>query len=314
MPLMAGKFNAEKINVGVVGVGHLGALHARVYDHIRSTNLAGVCDVDKKRARKIGKKYKVWYYDDYKQLFDKIQAVSIVVPTSLHYKITKDFLDAGIHVLVEKPITTTLKEADELIETADRKNLILQIGHVERFNPAVMAMEPYLKTPRFIEGQRMGPFGKKSRIKDVGVVLDLMIHDIDIVLGLLKSEVKSIEVVGTSSISDYEDMVNVRLAFKNGTICDITASRVTQEEVRKIRIFQQSSYITLDLLHHDAYIFRKKGGKIAKVRIKIKRQEPLKSELKSFINCVRTNSKPLVSGKEGRKALAVALDILEKIK
>ncbi|NQT23517.1 MAG: Gfo/Idh/MocA family oxidoreductase [Candidatus Omnitrophica bacterium] len=304
----------EKVNVGVVGVGHLGTHHAKVYDHIKSTNLAGVCDVDKKQARKIGKKYKVWYYDDYRQLFDKIQAVSIAVPTSLHYKIAKDFLEAGIHVLVEKPISKTLEEADELIKIAEKNNLILQVGHIERFNPAVLAIEQYLESPRFIEGQRMGTFGKKSRIKDVGVVLDLMIHDIDIVLGLLKSEVKNIEVVSTSSISDYEDMANVRLVFKNGAICDITASRVTDEEVRKIRIFQQSSYLTLDLLHHDASIFRKKEGKIAKERIKIDRKEPLKSELKSFINCVRTNSKPIVSGKEGREALAIALDILDKIK
>lgn len=304
----------DKVNVGVVGTGHLGALHARVYAHLKTANLIGVCDVDKKRARKIGRKYKIWYYNDYQQLFDKIQAVSIAVPTSLHYKIAKDFLKAGIHVLVEKPITRTLEEADELIQIADKKNLVLQVGHVERFNPAVLAMEPYLKTPRFIEGQRMGPLSKKSRIKDVGVVLDLMIHDIDIILGVLKSEVKNIEVVGTSSISDYEDMVNVRITFENGTVCDITASRVTQEEIRKIRIFQEDSYILLDLLYHDAYIFRKRGGRIVRDRLIIKRREPLKVELKSFINCIRTSSKPVVSGREGREALSVALAILDKIK
>ncbi len=304
----------EKVNVGVVGMGHLGVLHARVYAHLKSANLVGVCDVDKKRARKIGRKYKVWYYSDYQQLFDKIQAVSIAAPTSLHYKIAKDFLKAGIHVLVEKPITKTLGEADELIQIADKKNLILQVGHVERFNPAILAMEPHLKTPRFIEGQRMGPLSKKSRVKDVGVVLDLMIHDIDIILALLKSEVKNIEVIGTSSVSDYEDMVNVRLAFKNGAVCDITASRVTQEEIRKIRIFQKDSYILLDLLYHDAYIFRKKEGRIVKDKIKIKRREPLKVELKSFINCIRTSSRPIVSGREGREALSVALAILDKIK
>lgn len=304
----------EKINVGVIGVGHLGAFHAKIYSHLKSANLIGICDVDKKRAKKIGRKYKIWYYSDYQQLFDKVQAVSIAVPTSLHYKIAKDFLDAGIHVLVEKPITKTLEEADELINIAKDKNLILQVGHIERFNPAVRAMEPYLKSPRFIEGQRMGPLTKKARVKDVGVVLDLMIHDIDIILGLLKSEVKNIEVVGTSSISDFEDMVNVRLALKNATVCDITASRVTEEEVRKIRIFQEDSYILLDLLHHDAHIFRKKGDRITKDRIKIKKQEPLKQELKSFINCVRTGLRPVVSGKEGREALSVALAILEKIK
>ncbi len=303
----------EKINVGVVGVGHLGSLHSRVYSHLKSVNLVGVCDVDKKRAKKIGRRYKVWYFSDYKELFGKVQAVSIVVPTILHFKIAKDFLEAGVHVLVEKPITKTLEEADELIEIAKKNNLILQIGHIERFNPAVLAMESHLKSPKFVEGQRMGPYHKKARVKDVGVVLDLMIHDIDIILALLKSEVKNIEVVRASSMADFEDMANVRIAFKNGAVCDITASRVTQEEVRKIRIFQEDSYIALDLLNHEANIFRKKDGIIYKDRIKIKRKEPLKEELKSFINCVRNNERPIVSGKEGREALAVALAILDKI-
>lgn len=303
----------ERINVGVVGVGHLGALHAKVYQRIKSANLIAVCDVDKKRAKKIGRKYKVWYYSDYQELFHKVQAVSIAVPTSLHHRVAKDFLNAGIHVLVEKPMTKTLEEADELIDIAEKKGLVLQVGHVERFNPAISAMETYLKSPRFIEGQRMGPFKKKARIKDVGVVLDLMIHDIDIILGILKSPVKNIEVIGTSTSSEYEDMANVRITLKNGVICDITASRLTQEEIRKIRIYQEDSYISIDLLNRQAYIFRKREGKIIRDRIKIKRQEPLKVELKSFINCVRENSRPVVSGREGREALAVALAILDKI-
>jgi len=304
----------ETVNVGVVGVGHLGSRHARVYSHLRSANLVGVCDVDKKHAKRIGRKYKVWYFADYREFFNKVQAVSIVVPTNHHHKIAKEFLQAGIHVLVEKPVTKTLEEADELIKIAKEKDLILQVGHIERFNPAVRAMEPFLKRARFIEGQRMGPFNKKGRIKDVGVVLDLMIHDIDIILGLVRSEVKHIEAVGTSSVSAFEDMANVRLTFKNGSICDITASRITSEEVRKIRIFQEDSYIALDLLHRDAYIFRKLNGDIRKEKIKIKNAEPLKQELKSFINCIRNNSQPVVSGKEGREALAVALAILDNIK
>lgn len=303
----------EQINVGVVGVGHLGALHAKVYAHLKSANLTGVCDVNKKRAKKIGRKYKVWYFADYCEFFNKVQAVSIVVPTSLHYKIARDFLNNGIHVLVEKPITGTYKEADELVRIAKEKNLILQVGHIERFNPAIRAMEPFLQSPRFIEGQRMGPFTKKSRVKDVGVVLDLMIHDIDIILGLIKSEVNHVEAVGTSSVSEFEDMANVRLTFKNGAICDITASRITKEEVRRIRIFQEDSYIVLDLLHKEAFIFKKIAGVIKKEKIRIKKIEPLKQELKSFLHCVRTGSRPIVSGEEGRKALGVALSILENI-
>ena len=304
----------EKLNVGVVGVGHLGSRHARVYSHLKNTNLIGVCDVDKKQAKKIGRRYKAWYFADYRELFDKIEAVSIVVPTSLHYKIAKDFLEAGIHVLVEKPMTKTLEEADDLIKISTEKNLILQVGHIERFNPAVRAMEPFLKSPRFIDGQRMGPFTKKARVKDVGVVLDLMIHDIDIILGLVNSEVKQIEAVGTSSVSEFEDMANVRLIFRNGAVCDITASRITKEEVRKIRIFQEESYIALDLLHPEAHIFRKIEGNIKKEKIAIQKYEPLKQELKSFANCVRNGSRPIVSGKEGREALSVALAILDNIK
>jgi predicted dehydrogenase len=241
-----------------------------------------------------------------------VDAVSIAVPTSLHYNIAKDFLSHNIHVLIEKPITKTLSEADELIDIAREKNLIIQVGLVERFNSAVLAIEPYIAKPKFIECQRLGPFHK--RVKDVGVVLDLMIHDIDIVLGLMKQDVANIEAVGLSTVSDYEDVANVRLTFEDGAIADITASRVTKDVVRKMRIFQEDSYVSLDYVTQDAAIFRKTGDKIIKERIRIKKKEPLKKELKSFIECVRTGKKPVVSGVEGRRALQVALEILDKIK
>ena len=302
------------INVGVVGVGYLGSLHARVYSQLKNANLVCVCDIDKKRAKKIARKYRVWYFPDYHTMFDKVDAVSIVVPTSLHYRIAQEFLSRGIHVLIEKPITKTTDEAQELIDIADSKNLIMQVGHIERFNPVVRAIEPYLKEPRFIECHRAGPYKKKKRVKDVGVVLDLMIHDIDIILSLVKSEVSSIEAVGVSTISPFEDIANVRLNFKNGTIADITASRVTAEEVRKIKISQEDSYITLDYLHHDASIVMKTNDKIVKKNLRIEKREPLKQELKSFLASISNNVKPLVSGREGKRALGVALDILEKIK
>lgn len=302
------------VNVGVVGVGYLGSLHARVYSQLKNANIVCVCDIDKKRAKKIARKYRLWYFPDYHTLFDKVDAVSIAVPTSLHYKIAKEFLNNGIHVLIEKPITKTVGEAEELIDIAKSNDLIIQVGHIERFNPVIRAVEPLLKEPRFIECHRAGPYTKKKRVKDVGVVLDLMIHDIDIILSLVKSEVKSIEAVGISTISPYEDIANVRLIFKNGTIADITASRVTKEEIRKIKISQRDSYITLDYLHLDAYIVRKTDGKILKERIKLEKKEPLKLELKSFISSIQNNTKPLVSGEEGKRALSVAMDILEKIK
>lgn len=210
-------------------------------------------------------------------------------------------------------MTKTLDEADTLVGLAEKKGLILQVGHIERFNSAVRAIEPYLKKPRFIECQRLGSIKLKKRVKDVGVVLDLMIHDIDIILGLVNSSVKSIEAVGISTVSEHEDIANVRLTFQNNAIADITASRVTKEETRKIRIFQEKSYILLDYLHQEAQLFHNSKKGPEKMKIKIKKKEPLKVELKSFIDCIKNNKKPVVSGREGKQALSVALDILEKI-
>jgi len=302
------------VNVGVVGVGYLGSLHARVYSQLRTANLVCVCDINKKPAKKVAKKHRVWYFPDYRTLFDKVEAVSIAVPTNQHYAIAKDFLLNGIHVLIEKPITNTVEEAEELIEIAESKGLIIQVGHIERFNPVIRAVDPLIKEPRFIECHRAGPYKKKKRVKDVGVVLDLMIHDIDIIIALVKSEVKAIEAVGISTISPHEDIANVRLSFKNGTIADITASRITKEEVRKIKISQEDSHIMMDYLHMAAQVVRKVDGKIVKEKIRIRKKEPLKQELKSFISCIQNNTRPLVSGKEGKLALTVAMDILKKIK
>ena len=301
----------EKIRVGVVGVGHLGAIHAKDYARLDNVKLAGVCDCNIERALEIGKRFRTASYSDYEELFDKVDAASIVVPTSLHYNVAKDFLNHGIHVLIEKPVTKTLSEADELIGIAKENNLILQVGHIERFNSAILAIEPYIKKPKFIECQRLGPFHK--RVQDVGVVLDLMIHDIDIVLGLMKQDVMNIEAVGLSTISSYEDVANVRLTFEDGTIADITASRVTKDVVRKMRIFQGESYLSLDYVSQEAMLFEKTGEKILTKKIRIKKKEPLKKELKSFIECVRTGRRPIVSGVEGRRALAVALEIVKKI-
>jgi len=301
----------EKIRVGVVGVGHLGSIHAKMYSRLDNVKLVGVCDCNIERALEVGKRFKVASYSDYEELFGKIDAASIVVPTSLHYNVAKDFLKHGIHVLIEKPVTKTLSEADELISIAEEKKLILQVGHIERFNSAVLALEPYIKRPKFIECQRLGPF--HERVKDVGVVLDLMIHDIDIVLGLIQQDVAGIEAVGLSTISNYEDVANVRLTFEDGTIADITASRVTKDIVRKMRIFQEESYLSLDYVTQDAMLFEKTGEKIIQKKIKFKKNNPLKKELKSFIDRVKTGKRPIVSGVEGRRALAVALEIIKKI-
>ena len=306
----------NKLRIAVVGAGHLGSFHAKIYSTITKRcgiSLAGICDIKKEVAEETARKYNTDSFTDYHDLIGKVDAVSIVVPTHLHYSVAKDFLKAGIHILIEKPITRTLEEANGLISLAKEKNLIMQVGHIERFNSAVRAVEPLLSKPKFIECQRLGSTKKKKRIKDVGVVLDLMIHDIDIILGLVNSKVKNIEAVGISSVSDHEDLANVRLTFQNNVIADITASRVTREEVRKIRIFQEQSYILLDYLHQEAFLFQGSAEDLKKEKIRIKKKDPLKVELKSFINCVQHKKRPLVSGTEGRQALQVALDILEKI-
>ncbi|MGB2601356.1 MAG: Gfo/Idh/MocA family oxidoreductase [Candidatus Omnitrophota bacterium] len=306
----------DKIRIAVIGTGHLGSFHAKVYSNIAKKSgieLIGVCDKNKKAAKEVGKRYNVPYYTNYHELLDKVDAVSIVVPTTLHHEVARDFLKAGVHVLVEKPMAKTLEEADELIQLAEDKDLILQVGHIERFNSAVRAIEPLMLKPKFIECQRLGSIKRKKRIKDVGVVLDLMIHDIDIILGLVNSTVKEIEAVGISTVSDHEDLANVRLTFHNNVIADITASRVTKEETRKIRIFQEQSYILLDFQHQEAFLFLKSDEELDKQRIRIRKKDALKVELKSFIDCVRKNKKPIVSGHEGRQALEVALAILDKI-
>lgn len=304
------------LRVAVVGVGHLGSRHAKVYSALekrKDISLVGVCDVEKTVAEEVAHRHNVPHFTNYHDLIGKVDAVSIVVPTSLHHQVAIDFLKAGIHVLVEKPMTKTLEEANELVETAAEKNLTLQVGHIERFNSAVRAIEPLLKKPKFIECQRLGSISKKGRVTDVGVVLDLMIHDIDIILGLVKSKVKHIEAVGISTVSEHEDLANVRLMFHNDVIADITASRVTKEETRKIRIFQEESYILLDYMHQEAFHFEKGPNTLNKEKVRIRKRDALKVELKSFIDCVRTRKKPLVSGEEGRQALEVALNILDKI-
>ncbi len=295
-----------------MGVGHLGSKHAKVYAQLRNVDLVGVCDTNYEKGKRTAKKCRTNYFSDYRELFDKVQAVSIAVPTFLHYQIARDFLERGIHVLIEKPITKTLEEADALLRLAEQKKLIIQVGHIERFNSAVRAIESYIQSPKFIECSRLGPF--VERASDIGVVLDLMIHDIDIILGLIKSPVESIEAVGVKIVSEHEDTANVRLTFLNNAVCDLIASRVTKKSSRTIKIFQEDSYIHLDYLTQSAILFKKSRNRIKKKKIRIRKQEPLKKELESFVHCVLTNKKPIVSGEEARKALNVAIDITHQIK
>src|SRR3989338_2231420 len=293
----------KKLRVGVIGLGKLGSLHALIYSKLKNVELACVCDIDKKMAKEVGSLLRKPWCTDYKEFSEKsLDAVSIASPTYLHYEIARFLLNNGINVLIEKPITKTLKEALLLITLAEKTGLIIQVGHVERFNSAIQAIEKLSPKPRFVEIHRLGHF--TPRVKDIGVVLDLMIHDIDIVLGLTKSKIKNIEAVGMKILTDNEDIANARIRFANGTICDLTASRVTDDTLRKIRIFQEDCYISLDYIKQEALISRKVKNKIVSKKIDIKKEQHLKKELLSFVYCVMNKKRPVVSGLEAYNALS----------
>jgi len=301
----------DKVRVGVIGIGHLGSIHARIYKEIPNCALIGVCDIDKTRLNEISGKLGVPAYSDYRELFGKVDAVSVAVPTKFHYQVADEFLKNKIHALVEKPFTLNLKEADSLIEEAKRNKLILQVGHIERFNSAFAATQKLIKNPKFIECHRLSPFPNRSL--DVGAVLDIMIHDIDIVLGLVPSKIKKVESVGVNVLTPFEDIANARITFENGCVANLTASRVSDEVMRKIRIFQEDTYISLDYKDAKASVYKKDGLKISKEDLPIEKEEPLEKELQAFIDCVLTGKEPLVSGPVARGALSVALEIQNQI-
>ncbi|MDD4910590.1 MAG: Gfo/Idh/MocA family oxidoreductase [Candidatus Omnitrophica bacterium] len=302
----------DKINIAVIGAGRLGRLHLRKYKEIGNVGLAGVCDVDGQKADSAACEFLTRAFHNYREIPQTVDAVSVATPTSTHYEVAEYFLKRGVHCLVEKPITLTLKEADALVKIARNNKAILQVGHVERFNSAFAAVKDMIKEPKFIEAHRLSPFPNRSL--DVGVTLDLMIHDIDIILGLINSPIKRIDAVGVKVLSEYEDIANARISFKNGCVANLTASRVSEEWMRKIRIFLPQAYISLDYKAAEATLYTKKGGSISKQDLPIEKEEPLKKELESFVHCVAHKCQPLISGKEGRQALAVALKIQKKIR
>ncbi|MEW6042393.1 MAG: Gfo/Idh/MocA family oxidoreductase, partial [Elusimicrobiota bacterium] len=307
----------DKINVAVIGVGNLGQHHARIYSEIEDVILTAVVDINEKALKKISSLYNTSAFRDFHEILDKVEAVSVVTPTVTHYSIAKEIIECGIHCFIEKPITTKLTDAEDLIELSANKNVVLQVGHIERFNSAIVGIQKYVKNPGFIEVDRLGPYD--SRVSDVGVVLDLMIHDLDIVMSLVKSKIKNIEAHGASIFSAHEDIVKVRLWFENGCVADLTASRATMGKYRKIRIFQPEMYICADYKSQRFKVYRKKNpnpksmNDIEVIHPEIERTEPLKQELLHFIECARHSKTPLVSGEHGRNALEVALEILKQI-
>jgi len=302
----------NKLKVAVVGIGHLGSRHLKVYSELSDqVELVGVCDIKHRRTQKLAEHYKAPLFKRHTDLIDKVDAVNICTPTSSHYDVAKDFLGAGIHTLIEKPITTTIEQADKLIALAEKNKCILQVGHIERFNSAFEGIKHFAKNPRFVECHRLNRFPNRSL--DVGVVMDLMIHDIDIILGLTSSKVKRAEAVGVKVLTKLEDIANARVTFENGCVCNLTASRVSDEVMRKIRIFLPNAYISLDYVKQEAYIYKKFGKIITKHALPIEKEEPLKKELVSFVDCIRKKRKPIVSGVEARDALELALQITKDL-
>lgn len=301
----------DKVKVGIIGVGYLGMQHARIISYLEEAELAAVADVDFKKALEIGNRHGVAYYQNYEEMLDEIDAGIVATPTSEHFHISMNLLKHGKHVLVEKPITETIEQAEQLVETARSDGLVLQVGHLERFNPAVEAVENMISDPKFIEVQRLGSFSARSL--DVDVVLDLMIHDLDIILALIKDEVNVIRSSGIHVLSEKIDIANARLEFKSGCVATLTASRVHQGKVRKLRIFEPTSYYSIDYIDQEVKVFPLSGRQTDIKTLKIKKEEPLKKELENFLRCQAEGKTGKVSGEEAMRALRLAHAVLKEI-
>src|SRR5213078_1641094 len=301
----------KKLRVGVVGVGHIGSNHARLYAEIPSAEFAAVYDVDLVRGNAIGRKFGATPTKSLDEFIEMVDAASVATPTNTHYEIARSLLERGKHVLVEKPITDNTGNASELADLAARNRLILQVGHVERFNPVLSALEARLTHPRFIEAHRLSPYPNRST--DIGVVLDLMIHDLEIILHLVRSSVESIDAVGVPVLSRGEDIANARLRFASGCIANITSSRISPERMRKIRVFQEDAYLSLDYQGQSGEIYRRVNGQITRDPVAIEKEEPLRQQLASFADCALTGGEPRVSGSHAAAALELAVEITKRI-
>jgi len=301
--------SAEKIAVGVVGVGYLGKYHAEKYAASSKARLVAVVDVDEERAGAVARRLATEALTDYRHLFGRVQCVSVAVPTHLHHRVARDFIEAGIDVLVEKPIAANLDQGRDLVDIAQSKGVIFQVGHLERFNPAIRRLEGVVREPKFVECHRLAPFVERGT--DVDVVFDLMIHDIDVIASLVRSPVQRVEAVGVPVLTDKPDIANARINFANGCIANVTSSRVSLKRERKIRFFQPDAYISIDYDQRRAQIFHKPppGAGWLDIRVEtleIKDGDALSDEIESFLDCVRSREVPLVSGAEGLRALEIA--------
>jgi len=308
----------KDIRVGVIGVGHLGEYHVQKYRAMKGVELIGVVDIDAGRAAEITQRYNTTAYSSQDELLERVDAVSLAVPTESHFAVAKEILAAGVHLLIEKPITYDQDDADRLIHMAQEGGLVLQVGHVERFNPAVVKMESLLKQPIFVESHRMNLFTVRGT--DVDVVLDLMIHDLDIILHMARSDVREVHAVGMSVITEKTDIANVRIIFQNGMVANLTASRVSNQPLRKIRIFQPDAYISVNCLKKEISVTRLNDisrtepfPQIVSSKMNYPDADPLFDQLSAFAYAVRTGTEPVVTGRDGSAALKIALAIIDQI-
>jgi predicted dehydrogenase len=301
----------KKLRIGVVGVGHIGSNHARIYSELPNAELVAILDIDPARADEIGGKYKAKAVASLNEFAGMIDAASVATPTSAHFSIARDLLAQSKHLLIEKPITEKTSDARDLAQMAAEKGLVLQVGHVERFNPVLSALEQRLTHPRFIEAHRLSPYPNRST--EIGVVLDLMIHDLEIILHLVDSTLENIDAVGVPVLSRGEDIANARLRFASGCIANVTSSRISPERMRKIRVFQEDAYLSLDYQGQSGEIYRRVDGQITREPVAIEKEEPLRQQLASFVDCALTGGEPRVSGSHAAAALELAVEITRRI-
>ena len=307
------------IRAGVIGVGYLGRLHAQKIASLNDVVFSGVCDADPDRGKAVAEEFGTSFFGNPRKLLREVDAVSIAVPTTAHFRVTREAIRAGVHVLLEKPIAASVREGRTLVREAAGRGLVFQIGHLERFNSAVISATSILEEPRFIECHRLGMFG--GRGTDVDVVLDLMIHDLDLLLSFVRSPVARISAVGVPVISSNVDIANARLTFANGCVANVTASRVSMRKQRKIRIFQEDAYVSMDFIENQIQIYRRifpagPGGlpEITGEVLETEKGDALRDEIRSFVDCARTGAAPRVSGEDGLAALEVAFRILRKMR
>ncbi len=323
----------KKIRTGIIGTGHLGKIHTKLFKEVTDCEFIGIFDLDIEKAKSVAAEFNVKAFDTIDNLLNEVDAVDIVATTSAHYSIVKQALAKNKHVFVEKPITAQIWEAEEIVKEAEEKNLVFQVGHIERFNPALLTLEKFELNPLFIQTDRLAQFNPRGT--DVAVVLDLMIHDIDIILSLVKSEVKTISASGVAVVSDSIDIANARIEFENGAVANVTASRISQKKMRKTRMFQRDAYFSLDFNTGTAEVYRlvnpegmppnpfinfgemgigDKKKMVIYEQPEVKEVNALKLELEYFVDSILNNKKPIVTGKDGLKALRVAEMIIQKIK